>query len=261
MCRAALRTDPGKARRHNEDSVIALPEVGLFAVADGMGGHSAGDYASHRIVEHLRQTVPAPRLAARVEAVEEAVVNAHREIADFARRHGQIVGSTVVILLVHGGYAITLWAGDSRLYRLRARGLRQMTTDHSHAEALVAAGLMTRPDALHHPTAHRLTRAVGVNTQGNEDVCPLEADLQPLCRGDRYLLCSDGLGKHVTDREIAEVLARGGPETAASRLVDLALERGGLDNVTVVVVDIRPDETPAPEGYPWPMASGAADRG
>jgi serine/threonine protein phosphatase PrpC len=249
-CLSTTLSHVGKTRQINEDRVLALPQIGIFAVADGMGGHYGGDYASQYVIDRLADTAASPqRLANGAEALEDAVQDANLHLWNRGQENNQIIGSTVAILLAHGNFCFVLWAGDSRIYRLRARTLRQLTTDHTQAELLVAEGLMTRADALRHPTGARLTRAVGAAA-----TLYLEADLHALHKGDRYLLCSDGLNKHLTDREIEDLLSLGTPDDAAQTLVDLAMERGGKDNITVAVVDIR-------SIMPGPMDTGEQPHG
>jgi len=131
-------------------------------------------------------------------------------------------------------YLVYVWAGDSRLYRLRNKELRQITTDHSQVELYVEQGLITREDALKHPHGNMITRAIGAM----EDLY-LDMDIQELARADRYLLCSDGLTKHLQDFEIQEMLQNGSAEECCNSLVELTLERGAGDNVSAIIVDIE----------------------
>ena len=227
-------TDVGCVRKLNEDSVLDRGEIGLWVVADGMGGHSAGDLASQLIVNSLGKIEPDDDLATFVGIVEEAVVAVNARLFEVANAHNQTSGSTVVLLLIRDQYAVTMWAGDSRLYRLRDKQLEQMTTDHTQVEMYIEKGLIKREDAEGHPSSNMVTRAVGVT-----DNLLLEMDLYELQSGDRFLLCSDGLDKHVKDPEIEKYLDGGDNATVARELIDTTLERGAVDNVTVCVIDVE----------------------
>lgn len=208
-------------------------EVGLWVVADGMGGHSAGDLASQLIVNSLGKVELADNLAGCVDAVEDAVLDVNERLFEVANAHNQTSGSTVVLLLVCGRHAVTMWAGDSRLYRLRDGALEQLTTDHTQLELYIERGLLERSEAEGHASGNMVTRAVGVT-----DHLLLEMDLFELRAGDRYLLCSDGLDKHVRDPEIEKIMLGADSAGIARQLIDVTLERGAVDNVTVCVVEI-----------------------
>jgi serine/threonine protein phosphatase PrpC len=230
---SALISDVGKVRKLNEDSGLDRCADGLWVVADGMGGHSAGDLASQLIVNSLGKLTLDDNLAPLVDQVEDAVVHVNERLFEVANAHNQTSGSTVVVLLMRGRHAVTMWAGDSRLYRLRGGELSQMTTDHTQIELYIEKGLLDRSEAEGHPSGNMVTRAVGVT-----DALAMEMDMYDLADGDRFLLCSDGLDKHVKDPEIARMLGAGSPAEAARALVDLTLERGAIDNVTVCVVEV-----------------------
>jgi len=234
---SATISDVGKKRKHNEDSYLDRSEDGLWVVADGMGGHASGDLASQTIVDTLARGPVADDLDSFVTTVEERILAAHRQLLEIASSRMQTMGSTVVALLARGRHAAVLWAGDSRLYRLREGQLQQITRDHSHVNMLLDSGLITEDEMQDHPASNLVTRAVGAN----EDLC-LDADIWELQPGDRYLLCSDGLDKHLDDAEIAAILGRGTVKEAARELIDQTLERGALDNVTVSLVDITARE-------------------
>ena len=231
---SAAITNVGRVRKLNEDSVLDRGDVGLWVVADGMGGHSAGDLASQLIVNSLGKVETSDNLAEFVTRVEDAVVGVNERLFEVANAHNQTSGSTVVLLLVRDKYAVTMWAGDSRLYRLRNNVLEQMTTDHTHIEMYIEKGLIKRADAEGHPSSNMVTRAVGVT-----DNLLLEMDLYEIEDGDRFLLCSDGLDKHVKDPEIEKILGNGDTASVAQILIDTTLERGAVDNVTVCVIDFK----------------------
>lgn len=230
---SALISDVGKVRKLNEDSGLDRGDEGLWVVADGMGGHSAGDLASQLIVNSLGKLELEDDLATLVEHVEDAVVHVNGRLFEVANAHNQTSGSTVVVLLMRGRYAVTMWAGDSRLYRWRDGELTQLTTDHTQIELYIEKGLLDRAEAEGHPSGNMVTRAVGVT-----DTLTMEMDIHELADGDRFLLCSDGLDKHVKDPEIERILATGTPAEVARELVDLTLERGAIDNVTVCIVEV-----------------------
>lgn len=226
-------TDVGKVRKLNEDSILERSDVGLWVVADGMGGHSAGDLASQLIVNSLARLDAGGALPDVVERVEEAVQNVNDRLFAVANAHHQTSGSTVVMLLTSGSHAVVIWAGDSRCYLLRQGQLRQVTTDHTQIELFIAKGLLTRAEAVGHPSSNMVTRAVGVT-----DCLLLEMDLLELHDDDRFLLCSDGLDKHLKDDEIAQQLLGDDPPRVARSLIDLTLARGAMDNVSVCVVKV-----------------------
>ena len=226
-------TDVGKVRKLNEDSLLDRGKVGLWVVADGMGGHSAGDLASQLIVNSLDKLDPSDDLAEFVERVEDAVLSVNNRLYEVANANNQTSGSTVVVLLTRSRYAVVMWAGDSRLYRLRDGQLAKLMTDHTQIELYIEKGLLNRAEAEGHPSNNMVTRAVGVTEH-----LLLEMDMFELEDGDRFLLCSDGLDKHVKDPEIEEIMRSGAPEEITHALVDLTLERGAMDNVTVCVVEM-----------------------
>jgi protein phosphatase len=231
--RSATRTHVGRVRTHNEDSCLEQPERGLWAIADGMGGHTRGEFASRLIVEALAAAEASAQLSAFVTAVETALLDANRQLIEHSGKLQQTIGSTVVVLLLRGRHCVYMWAGDSRVYRIRKDRLQQLTTDHSQAERFVEMGLLSRQEAAQHPAAHLLTRAVGV-----AEPLALDLDIDQVAGGDRYLLCSDGLDRHLTSAEIAQALGSSTPEQAATSLIETTLARGAVDNVTVTVVDI-----------------------
>lgn len=223
-------THPGAVRRHNEDSFVDRPDLGLWAVADGAGGHDSGEVAAAMLKQTL-EGIPAGLAGGALMAeVRVRVEGVHQALRAEAAKRGprSIIASTLVVLLAEGGEVACLWAGDARAYRLRDGTLAQMTRDHSLVQSLVDAGAITAAEAERHPRANVITRAVGA-----EDALELEEVRQGLAAGDRFLLCSDGLNKAVPEAELAALLA--GP-LPAERLVDAALARRASDNVTVVAI-------------------------
>ncbi|MFE0752511.1 PP2C family protein-serine/threonine phosphatase [Inquilinus sp. NPDC058860] len=223
----AAKTDAGAVRRHNEDAFLLRPEFGLWAVADGMGGHLRGDHASRMIMEALAQGhVQIEEIRARLTTAHRALVAEATGLGD-----GAVIGATVVVLVVRDGRFTCLWAGDSRLYRLRDGVLRQITRDHSYVQRLIDNGSLTPEEGRRHPGANVITRAVGAT--GPLELDMAQGDSRP---GDVYLLCSDGLTNVVADAEIADRLAALPCEEASAALLDLALARGAPDNVTLIVL-------------------------
>lgn len=223
-------TDPGKVRIVNEDSLGLRPEIGLWLVADGMGGHQAGEVASAAVVESVVDlTFPSSLddfiaiVTERFKAVNEKLISA----AGAGR-----TGTTVVALLAYGDQCACLWAGDSRAYRLRHGKLQAMTSDHSQVEELVQSGKIRREEAANYPGAGVITRAIGA-----EKGLRLDIAVYDLENGDRYLLCSDGLYKEVSEQEIFYSMLDGDCHHVVDGLLRLALERDARDNVSVVVVD------------------------
>ncbi|WP_295391101.1 protein phosphatase 2C domain-containing protein [uncultured Thiodictyon sp.] len=225
-------TDTGRRRTVNQDAFLDLPDLGLWAVADGMGGHRDGGRASRTLVEALA-TLPRPRLlGAAADAIREVLTAVNRQLADeSAADGGDVIGSTIVTLVAVGDHCGILWVGDSRAYRLRAGVMTRVTRDHTQVQAMVDQGILAPEQAENHPYGNVLARAIGADTKVEIDTL-----IAPLRAGDRYLLCSDGLDKELTDAQIAAVLADGAPAQAAQSLVDHACQAGGRDNVTAVVV-------------------------
>ncbi len=222
-------THPGAVRSRNEDAFVDRPEIGLWAVADGAGGHGAGDVASTAIAQALLD-IPAGFSAAEMLAqvrLRLAGVHGALQVEGASRGHG-IIASTVVVLLARGGHYACLWAGDSRAYLLRAGNLTQITRDHSLVQEMVERGELDEAAAQVHPQANIITRAIGA-----EGALELEKLSSRIQAGDRFLLCSDGLFKALSERDIAACLAAGEDPAA---LLDRALARGARDNVTAVVV-------------------------
>ena len=228
-------SDVGKKRKLNEDSLLERVEIGLWAVADGMGGHHAGDVASQMIVDSLKKVHEGTNLNRYIDDIEDCILRVNDRLIEKARVSDKYttIGSTVVILLAYEQYCTYIWAGDSRLYRQRDGKLRQLTTDHSQVEQYVEQGLISREEAAGHPHGNMITRAVGAT-----DTLFLDMDIQEMKSGDRYLLCSDGLTKHTIDYEFQDILQEGTVEAACKTLIDLTLSRGAGDNVTAIVVDI-----------------------
>ena len=230
-------SDVGKIRKRNEDSMLVNQEGGLWIVADGMGGHAAGDVASRMIVDLLRAVDLAVPLDQCIDNIEDKLTDINQRL--FAKSHEtekrKTIGSTVVGMLAYKEFCIFFWAGDSRLYRFRDGTLQRLTTDHSQVESYIKQGLISRREAASHPHGNMVLRAVGA-----AEKLYVEFDIQTMQPGDKYMLCSDGLTKHLEESDIQEIMQQ--DETAEEHcreLIGITLKRGAGDNVTAVVIDIH----------------------
>jgi serine/threonine protein phosphatase Stp1 len=225
-------THPGTVRSRNEDAFVDRGDIGLWAVADGAGGHGDGNVASSAVAAAL-SGMPTGLCAAEVLAeVRLRLAGVHADLQRLAaeRANGDVIVTTVVVLMARGDHFACLWAGDSRAYLLREGILCQMTHDHSLVQELVAAGSLAPQDAETHPQANIITRAVG-----SEEPLQLDKVAGTLLPGDVILLCTDGLFKALREAEIARLLAAGAePE----EVLDMALKAGARDNVTLLVVKV-----------------------
>ena len=228
---SAARSESGPMRPLNEDRLVDMPEAGLWAVADGMGGHEGGDWASAKIVEELEQIRFPKAFDDACISIANAIHTANMVIYRQSLRRGKQMGSTVVALFAQDRRFVVFWCGDSRAYLLRDGTLHRVSRDHSQVQEMVDRGLIDPKDADGHPMGHVLARAVGVRDTLELD--SVQDEIQP---GDVFLLCSDGLHGYVAEAEIARLLARGTPDQAADQLVAMTLERGAPDNVTVITV-------------------------
>ncbi|MBC7479343.1 MAG: serine/threonine-protein phosphatase [Pseudorhodobacter sp.] len=228
------KTHVGKVRKVNEDSILVLPDQQIWVVSDGMGGHEGGDYASRMVVDCIAVLPPGMAPTEKLGQIRQAVQSAHRTIHSEAEARHATMGATVVALVLADGHFGALWAGDSRLYRLRDGRIELLTTDHSVVAALVEAGQLNWDEAASHPQSNAITRAVGVGEALELD--KIRGDALP---GDRFLLCSDGLNKYAGIAELGNALTGVPIEVVTDNLVQLALDRGGADNVSVIVVDVE----------------------
>jgi protein phosphatase len=236
LLRAAAATDVGLRRSANEDRYALAPELGLFLVADGMGGHSAGQVASQLAADGALEAVGALEggTVSMTEKLRQAVEIANRRIYITAMAKPELsgMGTTLVAILATRERVALAHVGDSRAYLVRRGRIRCLTDDHSLVGELLRRRQIDESTAREHPHRHVLTRAVGVRRGVQPDL----AELTPLA-GDLFLMCSDGLTTHVRDEEIGELVASGGePQQICDALVAKANERGGEDNITVVLV-------------------------
>lgn len=225
----------GKLRELNEDRLLMAPRSGLWLVADGMGGHDAGEVASSCIVEHLATigvASSAPDLRARFE---DRIGRANAQIWSIAQaRGGGTIGSTVAALLTFERQFACIWMGDSRVYLVRDGAIGQLSHDHTEVQELLDRGVLTADEARVWPRRNVITRAVGV-----EDEIALDIELGLTRLGDVFVLATDGLTAHASDADILAAVSADEPEAACRALLDKVLERGGTDNVTIIVVKCR----------------------
>lgn len=233
-----VRTHVGCRRKVNEDAVLARPDLGVWAVADGMGGHHAGDVASALVVEALADLPPGGPLHARGLEARRRLEAVNADLVAMGRAGGEprTIGSTVAVLLAgDSGDFHCLWAGDSRIYHARDGALAQLTRDHSLVQRLVDAGELSPGEAQRHPNANVITRAVGV-----EDRLDIDEVRGESRRGDLFLLASDGLTRLMDEPELLAALQGDDLERSADRVVDTCLERGAPDNVSFLMVRVGP---------------------
>lgn len=248
MNRVALRhatgasTHQGQVRDHNEDGWFASEEQGLWAVADGMGGHENGEWASGVVVTNLGKLQLVGEFENCCEQISAAIYQANAEIQREASASGRQMGTTAVVLFVRESRFAVLWVGDSRAYLLRAGELHQISKDHTQVQEMVDLGMLSDADAHVHPMRHVLARAVGVAENVEVDV--VVDDVEP---GDTFLLASDGLHCCVSDDTIARMLAGSALDAVSCDLVNEALDHGAPDNVTVVAVRFREATEPTSE--------------
>jgi len=228
-------TDVGRVRGHNEDAYLVDDQLGLVAVADGMGGHQAGEVASATALEALRAAVSSG------DGVRDAVTAANDAVFEKSTSDDRLrgMGTTLTVgTLAAGGTLLLGHVGDSRAYLLHDGGLRRVTVDHSLVEELIQAGEITEEEAESDPRRSMITRALGIEPNVDVDLYPLQ-----VASRDRLLLCSDGLTGMVREAEIQTVLRdEPDPTRAAQQLIEAANAAGGVDNITVLVVDVVDDE-------------------
>jgi len=226
---------PGMKRKHNEDAYVDRPDLGVWAVADGAGGHHAGEVASGMIRESLEAIPPGLSASELLSEVRTRIEATHEALRAEALRRGPdvIIASTVVVMLARNEHFACLWAGDSRAYLLRDGTLQQITRDHSLVQELVESGMIRPEEDENHPRANVITRAVGAEL---EDFA-LDKVSGRIQAGDRFLLCSDGLNKTLPDDQLARLLAANEGVPPPQSLIAAALAHNVSDNVTAVAVD------------------------
>jgi len=229
-------------RKVNQDAFAERSDIGVWVVADGMGGHEAGEVASKTVTDHISSLSPNENLAGMIAAVEDSIRAANRELLDQADSYDsqRVPGSTVVVLIINANQGALVWAGDSRIYRRRDELVELITRDHSHVQDLVEQGVILESEAESHPMANVITRAIGIS-----EPLELETKLIEVQASDQFLLCSDGLSRLVTNEEIQSMMANKDSEEVAQSLLHTALVRGARDNVTLICVKNCPDESGA----------------
>lgn len=224
----SIKTHMGKVRANNEDYALAKDNV--FIIADGMGGHNAGEIASREAVETAAGVLLAKEKDKR-DLINEAISQANKKVLALATDERSGMGTTIDICVYEEGTLYLGHVGDSRVYVIRDKKAICLTNDHSYVEMLVQKGEITREEAKSYPMKHMITRAVGVGETCEADFSSFKVE-----KGDRILLCTDGLTNMVSDEEIAYIISReDAPLMAASKLVEKANEAGGLDNITCLV--------------------------
>jgi len=229
---SASQSHVGMVRSVNEDACLEMNKYQLWVVADGMGGHMAGDVASSTVIDSARAVSYDPVLDRFGELVKNQLLAAHENLRRMCSKTGRVSGSTVIALLCHDDQGMVMWAGDSRAYLSRQGTLYRLTRDHSLVEELLAMGGITPEEARTHPQANVITRAVGADKE-----LVLDQNTVALREGDKILLCSDGLTKELEDTEIGMIMAQGlAPAHIVQELVNTSLKRRARDNVTAIVI-------------------------
>lgn len=236
--RSAALSHQGTVRKFNEDAFISRDDIGLWAVADGVGGHDAGDVASRMTVSALAAIGQPAAGKAYLDQVRTQILQANTDIIAYGRDTPDIrsLGATIVCLITFRNHFACLWAGDSRAYRFRDGALTQLTRDHSWVQDLIALGEIDAEEARDHPQRNVITRALGFQPD-----LALDEARGAIAPGDRFLLCSDGLTGPISDPELVDLAADAPLDAAARTLMDTALARGARDNVTLILVDAVPD--------------------
>lgn len=227
------RTHIGNVRASNQDSVLNEENSRLYGVADGMGGHNGGDIASQMAVLML------PRILESIDASEENLLAGFEQVNRLIfeeQLKDQVLsgmGTTLTVLWERDQEIILGHIGDSRAYRMRNGNIEQMSMDHSVVGEMVREGLITEEQAMKHPYRNVITQAVGTSETLNPDIKTIKKQ-----KGDKYILCSDGLYEYVSKEEMRDLLLRNAPEDAAEQMIKKALEAGGKDNVTVMIAEV-----------------------
>ena len=225
-------THVGRVREVNEDSYIVRPELGLWAVADGVGGHQAGQIASQTVTSTLASLGPSVSAADQLARFQERILRSNDRIRTVVEeRQGGLMGTTVVAILVYETQFSCVWSGDSRAYRVRAGAIDQLSHDHSEVQEMIDGGLLKPEEAGSWPRRNVITRAVGIFD--DPELETVQGDIEA---DDTFVICSDGLTEYASDDEIAAAISGYRSQDACDALIELALERGGSDNVSVIVI-------------------------
>ena len=234
--RASGNTHTGMNRNNNEDAYGIFPELSLYIVADGLGGHAGGEVASRMAVDIIRTEIAGASITSdKEEIIKQAIQAANSGIRHEAEGDSMLhgMGTTVVVVTINAEKAVVAHVGDSRAYLIRSDVITQITMDHTVVEEYIRIGLMTPRDALYHPSRRTLSRAVGT-----EDAAYADFENIRLESGDVLLLCTDGLTNMVSDKEIQQTVSELRPDAKSitGRLIELANNSGGIDNITVITL-------------------------
>ena len=232
--KAVSRTHIGNVRKSNQDALLVQPgEFGLYGVADGMGGHKAGDVASRMAVDALKEALSAAR--PNEEALRKAIEKANAEIYAAQCENPDLngMGTTLTVIWEDKRRILLGHVGDSRAYRVRGGRIEQVSQDHSMVAELVRDGLITQEEALVHPYRNIITRALGVDGEVTADIVSMNKR-----KGDKYLICSDGLSEYVRENEMLEILTSMPMSEAADTMLSMALDGGGHDNISLVIAEV-----------------------
>ncbi|MCW8090307.1 PP2C family protein-serine/threonine phosphatase [Alteromonas sp. ASW11-130] len=225
-------TETGKVREVNEDSVMTNNEQAHWAVADGMGGHLAGDIASQMITNNLAPLSHKENLADFLEDIEDTLLGVNQNLFSLAQSRNSVIGSTIVGAVIHQGFIVIYWAGDSRAYVLRNNTLRQITEDHTVVHEMLQNGQISAAEAKSHPDRNVITRAVGSHPKLFVDF-----HMQQIDENDLYLICSDGIEKEIADEELELILRpKTDIEETGKALLNETLRRGARDNVSFILI-------------------------
>ncbi|EDP65182.1 Protein serine/threonine phosphatase [alpha proteobacterium BAL199] len=239
--RSAALSHCGQRHQENQDSCLDRPDLGLWAVADGMGGHADGHIASRTLCRDLGRITAQNSLISLARAVDEAIAATNSELfhRGAAVRPSVVIGTTAAVLVAHSGYVMCVWCGDSRIHLIRDGEAFLLTRDHTPVQEMLDRGEIDRAAAKAHRASHMVSRAVGVTGVADIDRLAIEAQA-----GDRFMLCTDGISRHVAVDELADFVDDD-PEHTVRRIVDLAQARGATDDVTAIAVNLSDREPPS----------------
>jgi len=233
-------THVGSVREVNEDSILSRAENGLWVVADGMGGYEAGDLASSMLVDALNDISLESSISSNINAIEQTINDVNQKIIEYSEVEfgGRVFGSTIVAAFFQDTFGSVLWAGDSRLYRLRSNTLARLTKDHSQLQEMLDSNLLLPEEIENYPDQNVITRAVGA-----EKDLMLDFQVFEIEEDDKFLLCSDGLYNSINEDQIQYILNNGGIKLNTEQLIRLALENGASDNVSFILIQNNEGQT------------------
>jgi protein phosphatase len=229
---SVAETNIGTVRKVNEDHYLQAPDATVWCVADGMGGHARGDVASQMITQQLQRLISQCESAPLVPQIISCIQSVNNHLVTLSKVHNKIIGSTVAVLLFENQKAHCIWAGDSRIYRLRNKQIQRITRDHSQVEDMIDEGLIKPEEAESHPNSNIITRAVGASSELELEIRSYELELS-----DKFILCSDGLNNVLSDDELEQYLLTTPLNELTATLIETALARQARDNITVLVVE------------------------